>query len=228
MNFKETTIEALWATLPMTVIILIFHFTVAKFPPDILVDFIAGAIMVVVGLTFFFIGINIGLLKVGKLIGSSLINQGKLWLILLSGFIIGFVVILAEPNMQVLGQQIDQISNGEIPKNLLILVVAWGVGISIIVSLLRIIFNIPLVNILAACYGITFLLAFFTPAEFVPFSFDAGGVATGPLIIPFIISLGIGLTSMTQSKKTANNSFGLISLVFISSILAVLVLGVLF
>lgn len=225
LDLKKTFLEAVSATIPMTIIILIFHLTIAPFPQEILISFIAGAILVMLGLFLFFIGINVGLLKVGELIGSSLIKREKLWFILSLGFIIGFVIVIAEPNMQVLASQVDGVSNGKIAKNLLIAVVALGVGVSIIVSLLRIIFRISLTRILAVCYGIIFILALFVPPELVPVSFDAGGVTTGPLIVPFMLSLGIGFTSVMQSQKT-NDSFGLISLVFISSILAVLILGV--
>ncbi|KNF08627.1 protein of unknown function DUF1538 [Gottschalkia purinilytica] len=228
MNLKEVFLEVIYAILPITIIVLLLQMTMLKFPKDTLIQFIAGSIMVMGGLFLFLIGVKVGLLKVGELIGSSLMENGKLWLILLCSFVIGLVITVAEPNVQVLANQVDNISEGTISKNLLIAVVALGVGIFIIISLIRIIFNVPLAYLFATCYGILFILASFTSPEFVPISFDSGGVTTGPLTVPFFISLGVGITSVTQSKKSSNDSFGIVGLAFIGPILSMLILGVIF
>lgn len=224
MNVKETILDSIYTTLPMTVIIFILHFTIVDFPNEILINFVAGTIMVMIGLSLFSIGIDVALLQVGEEVGSSIIKFKKLRHILLWAFILGFAVALAEPNIQVLSKQVQDISDGLIARNILLIVVALGVGISLLLSFVRIIFNIPLVRILMICYGVAFTLLIFTPTEFGPVSFDAGGVITGPLTVPFMLSLGIGITNVTGGSE--GDGFGILSLLFISCIIAVLLLGV--
>lgn len=226
MSIKDTILDSVYTTLPMTVIIFILHFTIVDFPNDILINFIAGTVMVIVGLSLFSIGIDVALLQVGEEVGSSIIKFKKVRHILLWAFILGFAVAVAEPNIQVLSSQVQEISKGDIGKNILIIVVALGVAISLVFSFVRIIFKIPLVRILMICYGIAFLLLLLTPREFGPISFDAGGVITGPLTVPFMLSLGIGITNVTSSNESAGDGFGILSLLFISCIIAVLLLGV--
>ncbi len=228
MNIKETALEVLGSVLPIVIIILIFQFTLVQFPLKIMIHFIAGSIMVMLGLLFFLLGIHIGLLKVGELIGNALAQKGRLWMILFFGFIMGFVITLAEPNVQVLASQVNHVSDGAISKSILVSFVALGVGIFIAISLFRIVWNIPLNYLLMASYAVAFILTCFTKPQFVPISFDAGGVTTGPMTVPFILSLGIGITAVIQSKKSTNDSFGLLSLAFIGPILSILTLGVIF
>lgn len=226
LSIKETILDSVYTTLPMTVIIFILHFTLVDFPGDILFNFIAGTIMVMVGLSLFSIGIDVALLQVGEEVGSSIIKFKKVRHILLWAFILGFAVALAEPNIQVLSTQVQDISNGLISRNILLIVVAFGVAISLVLSFVRIIFNISLVKMLMVCYSIAFVLLLFTPTEFGPISFDAGGVITGPLTVPFMLSLGIGITNVTGGSESAGDGFGILSLLFISCIIAVLLLGV--
>lgn len=226
MSIKDTILDSIYTTLPMTVIIFILHFTIVDFPNDILLNFIVGTVMVIVGLSLFSIGIDVALLQVGEEIGSSMIKFKKVRYILLWAFILGFAVALAEPNIQVLSSQVQAISKGDIGKNILLIVVALGVAISLVLSFVRIVFNLSLVRILMVCYSIAFLLLLLTPMDFGPISFDAGGVITGPLTVPFMLSLGIGITNVTSSGESAGDGFGILSLLFISCIIAVLLLGV--
>ena len=226
MSVKETVLDSIYTTLPMTVIIFILHFTIVDFPSDILMNFIAGTLLVIAGLSLFSIGIDVALLEVGEVVGSSIISFKKLRHILLWAFVLGFAIALAEPNVQVLSNQVANTSEGLIAKNLLIVVVALGVGISLLLSFIRIIFNISLVKILMICYTIAFILLIFTPTQFGPVSFDAGGVITGPLTVPFMLSLGIGITHVTGGSDSGGDGFGILALVFISCIIAVLLLGV--
>lgn len=226
MGFKENALDALYTTLPMTVIIFILHFTIVDFPNEILFNFVAGTIFVIIGLSLFFVGINVALLQVGEELGSAIIKFKKLRHILLWAFIVGFALAMAEPNMQVLSQQLESISDGAITRNFLIITMALGVGISLVLSFLRIIFNIPLTRVLIICYSIALILLIFTPLEFGPVSFDAGGVTTGPLTVPFMLSLGIGVTNVTGGNETAGDGFGLLALLSICCIIASLLLGV--
>ena len=227
-EIKESILEVVFAVLPITVLIIILQFTLIWLPMDDFLKFIAGTIMVSLGLIFFLIGVNIGLLPVGELIGATLPKTKKLWLIILFGFLLGFVVTVAEPDVRVLSSQVDQVSNGEISSNVLIYSVALGVGLFVGISMLNSFLNIPIKYLLVGSYSLVFLLAFFIPREFIPISFDAGGVTTGPMTVPFILALGIGVASVLSRKKSSTDGFGIVALASIGPIIAVMILGVLF
>lgn len=226
MNIKETLLEVLYSIVPITIFIVLLQFSVGKLPAEDFINFIAGTVMVIIGLSLFFIGAKIGFLPVGELIGSSLVSKGKLWLILLFGFIVGFVVTVAEPDLQVLASQVDVVSDGAVGKSLLMISVALGVGIFVSLALLRMFFNIPLIYLLSGSYILVFLLARFTAPEFLAVSFDSGGVTTGPMTVPFILSLGVGVASVSSKKDSPSDSFGMVALASVGPILAVLLLGV--
>lgn len=227
MKLRETLIEVVSGILPITIIVILLQLTIVKFPKDILINFIVGSIMLILGLFLFLLGVNVGPIQVGELIGGKLVAFGKLWFILVMGFILGFVVTIAEPDVQILSIQVDTVSDGVIPKTILLYAVALGVGIFIAISLLRIIFNIPLLYILLGGYSLVFILAAFVSPQFVPISFDSGGVTTGPMTVPFILALGVGLSSVKQRRKSGD-SFGSVALASLGPILAVLILGVIY
>lgn len=226
MNLKETATEVLYATLPVTILVTVLQFTIIKLPMDIFLRFIGGAVLLMIGLILFLVGVKVGFLPIGEMIGSAIVKKGKLWLILFFGFVIGFAVTIAEPDLQVLASQVDSVSDSVISKNLLMASVALGVGVFVALALLRMLLNIPIVYLLAGGYALAFLLSLFTPPEFRAVSFDAGGVTTGPMTVPFILALGVGISNVARKRKASDDSFGLVALASIGPILAVLLLGV--
>ena len=227
-NIKETIKEVILSILPITVIITILQFTLIWLPMEVFIQFLIGALMVGVGLILFLIGVNVGLQPVGELIGSALSKTKKVWMIVLFGFILGVVVTIAEPDVRVLGTQVDSVSGGAIPQSILILSVALGVGIFVGLAMLRIILNVNIVYLLIVGYAIAFVLAAFTPPTFVPISFDSGGVTTGPLTVPFILALGVGVATVIRGKTSTSDGFGLVALASIGPIISVLLLGVIY
>jgi len=228
LNIKETAIEVLYSTIPIMIIVTILQLTIAKLPADVFINFIGGSFLVMLGLVFFLAGAKIGFSPIGEFVGSALVQKGKLWLILFFGFVLGTVITVAEPDVQVLASQVDGVSGGTINKNIIITFVALGVGIFVALALLRIFLQIPISYLLISGYILVFILAIFTPQEFLAVSFDAGGVTTGPITVPFILALGVGVASVTGGKKrsTSDDSFGLVALASLGPILAVLLLGV--
>ncbi len=224
----ETVREVLFGVLPVTIVVIILQFFLIKLPVEDFLQFLVGVIMVSIGLILFLLGVHLGLLPIGEMIGSALPNIGKAGLVVLFAFIMGFVVTVAEPDVRVLATQVDFVSGGEISKNLLIVVVALGVALFVGLAMIRVILDIPITYILAVGYGLIFLLSAFTPAHFVPISFDAGGVTTGPMAVPFILALGIGVSRVLGGKSTSTDGFGLVALASIGPVLAVLILGVLY
>lgn len=225
---KDIVKEVLYAVLPVTVVVIFLQVLFIRLPWIFFGQFMVGVVLVCGGLALFLLGVHFGLLPVGELIGSVLPRQGKVWLVVLFGFLFGFVVTVAEPDVRVLAIQVDLVSGGDISRNLLVYTVALGVAIFVGLAMLRIILNIPLTYLLAAGYGLVFLLASVTPAHFVPISFDAGGVTTGPLTVPFIIALGVGVVSVMGGRSATSDGFGLVALASIGPILAVLLLGVVY
>ena len=228
LNIKDTVQEVLYAVLPITLVVIGLQFTLIWLPMEVFIQFLVGVVMVSTGLILFLLGVHLGLLPVGEMIGATLPKMGKAWLVVFFGVILGFVVTVAEPDVRVLAIQVDLVSDGVISRNLLIYTVALGVAIFVGLAMLRIILGIPITYLLVGGYGLVFLVAAFTPAYFVPISFDAGGVTTGPMTVPFILALGVGVATVLGGKSASRDGFGLVALASIGPVLAVLILGVIF
>lgn len=224
----ETVKEVFYAIFPITLVVILLQFTIIWMPMEVFLQFIIGVLMVSLGLILFLLGVNVGLLPIGEMIGATLPKFGKVWIVVLFGLILGFVVTIAEPDVRVLALQVDQVSGGEVSRNILIYTVALGVAIFVGLAMLRIIFNVPITYILLGGYGLVFLMAAFTQPQFVPISFDSGGVTTGPLTVPFILALGVGVASVVRGQSASSDGFGLVALASIGPILSVLTLGVIY
>ena len=159
----------------------------------------------------------------GERVGTIVTKSKKLLVILLIGFVMGFIITISEPDLQVLAQQVPSITNMT-----LILSVAVGVGVFLVIALLRMLFGIGLSYLLLFFYGIVFVLTFFVPKDFLAVAFDSGGVTTGPMTVPFIMSFGVGIAAIRSDKHASDDSFGLVSLCSVGPILAVLILGMIF
>jgi len=228
LNLKETVKEVLFSILPITAVIFVLQIALVRMPWHDFLVFLISVIMASVGLTLFLIGVRASLLSIGESVGSSLLQSGKIWLVIAFGIAVGFAVTVAEPGVQVLANQVDTVSGGGISRYLLLVVVALGVGIFLALGLVRSIFNIPLSYLLVGGYALVFSLAAFAPPEFLGVSFDAGGATTGPVTVPFILSLGVGLSAIRGSKAASQDSFGFVGLASVGPVLAVLLLGVIF
>ncbi|HLS08889.1 DUF1538 domain-containing protein [Lentibacillus sp.] len=227
-NIKETVLEVIYSILPIAIVITVLQFTIIWLPMEAFLQFLIGVLFVGIGLILFLLGVNVGLVPVGEMIGSALSKTKKIWTIVLFGFLLGAVVTFAEPDVRVLSSQIDDVSGGAIPQSILIMSVALGVGIFVALAMFRIVFNVSIVYLLAGGYALVFLVAAFSPSNFMPISFDAGGVTTGPLTVPFILALGVGVATVIRGKTASSDGFGLVGLASIGPILSVLILGVIY
>ena len=220
----EKVREALASVLPITAIVLVLCLTVSPLPVDILLAFLAGAVLLIVGMGFFTLGAETAMSPIGEQVGSHMANSRKLWVIVSVSFLIGVVVTVSEPDLQVLAAQVPGI-----PNAVLIGAVAAGTGVFLVAALLRILFQVSLQWMLAASYAVVFLLAaFFVPKDFLAVAFDSGGVTTGPMTVPFIMALGLGVSSIRSDERAAQDSFGLVALCSVGPILAVLILAMIF
>lgn len=222
-KLREKRNEALKAVLPIVALVLLLSFTIAPISSSILLCFLMGALLVIAGMMFFTLGAELAMTPMGERVGSSLTKCRKLPILAALTFILGFIITISEPDLQVLAQQVPSV-----PNMTLIVFVACGVGIFLVAALFRMLFSISLPRMLLFFYVIVFVLAFFVPDSFLAVAFDSGGVTTGPMTVPFIMALGIGISSIRGDRHAADDSFGLVALCSIGPILAVLLLSLIF
>lgn len=215
--------ESLGAVMPTIAIVLLLCFTIAPIPNSILMAFIIGAVLLIVGMMFFTLGAEMAMSPMGERIGTKMTQTRKLGFIIVVSFILGFIITISEPDLQVLAQQVPSI-----PNYTLIFAVAAGVGIFLVAAALRMFVGIPMSYILWVLYPCVFILAYLVPEDFVAVAFDSGGVTTGPMTVPFIMALGVGVSSIRNDSHAADDSFGLVALCSIGPILAVLVLALIY
>ena len=219
--------EVLFSVLPITVMVLILNFTISPMETPLIIRFLIGSIFVVLGLTIFLLGIDIGITPLGNLIGSSLAKSNKLWIVLIGGLILGFFISIAEPGLMVLANQVDLVTSGQIPSISILVIVSIGLAILLALGFLRAFYNIPLYKILIILYLIIFGLSIFTSREFLAISFDASGSTTGILAVPFILSLSVGISKLKKdSKASEKDSFGLIAIASTGAIISVMILDI--
>ena len=222
-KLNEKFKEALTAVLPIMAIVLVLSFTIAPITPSILLCFLMGALMVILGMMFFTLGAETSMTPMGEAVGTKMTQSKNVWLIVIMSFILGIIITISEPDLQVLASQVPSVPNAT-----LVLAVAIGVGVFLVFAMLRMLLGIALRNLLMVFYIIVFALAFFVPSDFRAVAFDSGGVTTGPMTVPFIMALGIGVSAIRNDKHAADDSFGLVSLCSIGPILAVLILGMIY
>ncbi len=219
----EKVVETGKAVLPVIAIVLVLCFSVAPISPGILMAFLVGAVFLMVGMVLFSLGVEMSMTPMGERVGTCMTKTKKLWVVILMGFVLGFIITVSEPDLQVLAEQVPSV-----PNMILIIAVAVGVGIFLVVALLRMLFGIALPPLLVIFYVIVFALAFFVPDNFLAVAFDSGGVTTGPMTVPFIMALGVGISSIRNDRHASDDSFGLVALCSIGPILAVLILGLIY
>lgn len=213
--------EALGSVIPIALIVLILSVTCVPLDAGVLVMFLFGTVLLILGMSFFTVGSGISMEPLGDGIGKSLGKNKKIIFPLIICFILGFFITVSEPDLQVLAQQVPTI-----PNMMLIICVGIGVGIFLSLALIRNKKEISLRTLLIIFYIFIIGMTFFAPKEFVPTAFDSGGVTTGPITVPFIMALGAGLAASKKGKHTGEHSFGLVALCSIGPIASVLLLSI--
>lgn len=213
-SLKEST----QSVLPICAIVLAFSFVL---PLTTVALFLTGAVLLVIGLSIFTLGSDMAMIPMGEAIGSELTRSKKIGWIAGGGLLIGVVVTIAEPDLQVLTKQVPAV-----PDQVLVGAVALGAGFFLLLALLRIVFQINLAHMFIASYALVFLVAGIFSPDFLAVAFDSGGVTTGPITVPFILALGMGVSTVLSGKNSEEDSFGLCALCSIGPILAVLIMGI--
>jgi len=222
-KLREKTMESLSAVLPITGIVLFISIFLVPMEVGTVMLFLVGALMLILGMGFFQLGAEMAMTPIGEGIGHQISKTKRVWIMVLIGFLMGAIITISEPDLQVLAEQVPSI-----PNMTLILTVALGVGIFLALAVIRIKFRIELSGLLILLYVALIGLSFLVPGDFLAVAFDSGGVTTGPMTVPFIMALGVGLASARTDKDSASDSFGLVALSSVGPILAVLILGCFF
>jgi len=224
LKFKEV----LSSVLPITALVLILNFTFSPMDATLMARFIWGSLAVILGLTIFLLSVDIGIIPLGELLGTSLVKSNRLWIVLISGLILGFFITVAEPSLLVLAKQISIINMGKISSITILIFVSLGMGIMLSLGFLRIFYNVPLYKILIGIFLLIFVLALYTTREFLAIAFDSSASATGILVVPFILSLSAGVSRLKKdSKASEKDSFGLVAITSTGAILSVMILNLL-
>ncbi len=226
-ELKAKILEALVSALPVTAIVYILALTpIVNLTAVELITFTVGAVLLILGIGLFSLGADLAMTPMGTHVGAGLSRQKKLGLLLGVCFVLGMLITIAEPDLQVLANQVSAVMNG----TLLIYCVGFGVGAFLVISVLKIVFKQSLATILMLFYMLLFAMALMLVVNgngaLLPMAFDSGGVTTGPITVPFIMALGVGIANILGDRRSKENSFGLVALCSVGPVLAVLILGI--
>ena len=220
-KLKEKILESLSSVLPITAIVLALSLTVIPVPIGTLLLFLAGAVLLILGMGLFSLGAEMAMMPMGEALGARLTRTRRIGLVVVVFFAMGVIVTIAEPDLAVLARQ-----GPAIPDSVLIFTVAAGVGFFLVLAMLRTLFKVKLGHLLIFFYALVFGVALFAPKSFLAVAFDSGGVTTGPITVPFIMALGIGMASTRGDSTSQEDSFGMVALSSVGPILMVLILGI--
>ncbi len=220
-KLKEKILESLSSVLPITAIVLALSLTVIPVPIGTLLLFLAGAVLLILGMGLFSLGAEMAMMPMGEALGARLTRTRRIGLVVVVFFAMGVIVTIAEPDLAVLARQVPAI-----PDSVLIFTVAAGVGFFLVLAMLRTLFKVKLGHLLIFFYALVFGVALFAPKSFLAVAFDSGGVTTGPITVPFIMALGIGMASTRGDSTSQEDSFGMVALSSVGPILTVLILGI--
>lgn len=216
------------ALIPLSIFFAFFQIFMLKLPRQRVFQIILGFFLTFLGLAFFLQGVHVGFFPIGQMIGNTLGAKSATWLLVPIGFLLGFVATFAEPAVNIMNDEVDRVTGGYISRKVMLYTVSTGVGISVALSMVRILLGLSLWYFLIPGYLLAFILVFFSEKIFVAIAFDSGGVSTGPMTVTFISAMAVGVASVTEGRDPLSDGFGLIALVALTPILAVLIVGLIF
>lgn len=222
-----TARSVIMAVLPLVVLFLFFQIFMLGLPRRDVRNILTSTALAAVGLFFFLLGVTIGFIPFGRAVGAALGAVSQKWLLLPAGLILGFVTTWGEPAVRILANQVDKASNGSIPRSLVLYAICIGVSVSGALGLLRIGYEIPLLNLLVPGYTLILVIMWFSNRNFVAIAMDAGGVATGPLANTFLLALALGVSSSMGKQDPVIHGLGFVALIALAPIASVMTLGLL-
>ncbi len=224
----HTALGIVQALAPLLGLFLIFHFLVLRLPASYVFNLLKGSVLALAGLILFLQGVNAGFFPAGEAMGEMLGTIKLQWLLIPFGFMMGFLATLGEPAVRILSQQVQEVSSGSIPKRVVLYTISIGVALFVALGMGKIVYGIPLLWIVIPGYVLAIIMLWFTDRDFITIAFDAGGVATGPMAVTFLLAIAVGIASTTEGRDPIIDGFGLISMIALAPILPIMVLGLLF
>lgn len=227
-DIKKLLIMSVQAVIPVAALIFLFQLSPIRVEFAVFARFLAGSVMAIIGLALFFAGAHLGLLPLGEYFGSVLAKTGKFWVLVFFTFVIGYAITVAEPSVIVLAGHAHEASVGMITKHILVPTIGVGVAIFMAIAVVKMVKALSLKFILMSGYLLVFAATMFSRDRFIPLSYDAGGVTTGSVTVPFILAFGMGMALTLRGKDASSESFGMVGLASIGPILTMLILAMLF
>lgn len=227
-GFDAILIEVSFALIPLVLFFLFFQVFMLKLPRQRIFQICLGFVLAFFGMAFFLQGVHIGFFPIGDMMGQALGKSELTWLVIPIGFVLGFVATFAEPAVSIVNGEVDRVTGGYISEKMMLYTVSTGVGVSVALSMIRILYGISLWYFLVPGYILALTLIFFSSKTFVAIAFDSGGVATGPMTVTFISAMSVGIATATEGRNPLTDGFGLIALVALTPIIAVLIVGLIF
>ncbi|MFG1304743.1 DUF1538 domain-containing protein [Xanthobacter autotrophicus] len=224
---KDKLVEVVRAVAPLVGLGLVLQVAIVRAPAELVVQFLAGSALAVAGMLLLFVGIDLGILPMGRFIGAEMPKRGSVTLILAVTFALAFATTLAEPDVLVLGGQVNAVFGGAVSGHGILLLIALGVAVFAAMAIARILLGGSLRRMLALAYGLVIALALLAPKAVTPLAFDAGSVTTGVLSAPVMIALAMGLSSVLAGRSAVSDGFGLLGVASVGPIILVLLAGIL-
>ncbi len=228
LDFKEVVLEVLMALSPLVLFFALFQVFFLKLPAYYVKNLLKGVVLTFMGLVLFLQGVKMGFLPVGTAMGEVLGSMENRWIIIPIGFVLGFVATIAEPAVRILSYEVEKTSGGSIRANIILITLALGVSVFMALGMVRILYGIPILYIVIPAYLIAMIMLKFSDPTFTSIAFDAGGVATGPMTVTFVLAAAVGIATAMPDRNAISDGFGLIALVALAPILSVMILGLLY
>lgn len=225
LDFRHVLSEVLIAIGPLVIFFLFFQLVYLKLSREYVVNLFKGVVLTIAGLCLFLQGVHLGFMPVGTEMGGIMNSFEKIWLLIPIGFVLGVVATFAEPAVRILCENVEKASSGSIGINFLLSILSVGVGIFIALGMAKIIYGIPIYYIIIPGYICALILMKFCEQSFISIAFDAGGVATGPMTVTFVMAIALGLAEAMDGRSAVQDGFGLIALVAMAPILSVMMVG---
>lgn len=228
IKIKEVLLEVAVALGPLVLLFAVFQSFFLKLPREYLVRLAKGLVLSFLGLLFFLQGVKVGFLPTGTKMGEILGSMNHTWILIPIGFILGFVSTIAEPAVRILSLEVEKASNGAIRAKSILFTLALGVALFVALGMARIVYGVPIHYFIVPGYLLAIVMLNFTDSTFVSIAFDAGGVATGPMTVTFVMAMAVGVATIMENRNPVLDGFGLIALVALAPILSVMGFGLLF
>ena len=219
--------EVLISILPIAAVFIIFQIFTRSYHKRQVLRMVVGLVYTIFGLILFLTGVNVGFAPVGNLLGSGLAESSFKWLLIPIGIVIGFYIVKAEPAVQVLNKQVEDLSSGTISRKMMNTALSIGVACAVALSMVRVLTGINIYWIIIPGYALSLILSRFVPSVFVGIAFDSGGVASGPMTSTFLLPLAMGACSAVGGN-IVTDAFGVVALVAMAPLIAIQIMGLIY